>query len=149
MDQPLANAQGDIGLAHALDDAFLGNKMVLDEIAQTRGDTVLAVRDDGGVPQRDAERIAEQRDDGEPVGNRADHRGLGECFHVAPGRMLAVARTGNREQHAGDEQQADGDALHHAQAAAAVGVFGDVALLDDVCCFFHCYLKVSSWSVNR
>ena len=54
--------------------------------ARLRADAVLVGRDDRGVRNRQAERMAEQRDHREPVGDRADHRGLGEGRDVAPGR---------------------------------------------------------------
>src|SRR3546814_11115755 len=50
-------------------------------------DACLAARDDRRVRDRQTQRVAEQRGDGEPVGDRADHGGFGERGDVAPGRM--------------------------------------------------------------
>ena len=50
-------------------------------------DPVLVARDDRGVRDRQAERVAEQRGDREPVGEAADQPRLGEGADEAPGRM--------------------------------------------------------------
>ena len=64
-------------------------KLSCDELAEAAPDLVLAPRDDRRVRDREAERVAEQRGDGEPVGERADHRRLGERLarsRPTPGR---------------------------------------------------------------
>ena len=54
-----------------------------DEPPQRAAEPVLLARDDGGVRDRQAERVAEQRGDREPVGDAADEPGLGGGFQQA------------------------------------------------------------------
>ena len=61
-----------------------GDHVVGDEAAQRATKTLLLVRDDRGVRDRDAERVAKQRGNGEPVGDAPDEAGLGGC--LAAGR---------------------------------------------------------------
>ncbi len=61
---------------------------------------------------RQAERAAKQRGDGEPVGDRADHGGLGEGREIAPGRMPIFHHGGQGVEQGGKQQQKAGDQLH-------------------------------------
>ena len=58
-------------------------EILLEEIGQRLADAVLVARDDRGVGDGQAERVAEQSGDREPVGQPADHRRLGERLDVA------------------------------------------------------------------
>ena len=58
-------------------DLGLGEDVVGDEAAERPAEPRLLRRDDGGVRDRQAERMAEQRGDREPVGDAADEPGLG------------------------------------------------------------------------
>ena len=60
---------------------FLGGKDVgRDEAAERGAEPLLLPRDDGGVRDGDAKRVAEQRGDREPVGDAADESGLGAAW---------------------------------------------------------------------
>src|SRR5919201_3299691 len=67
-------------------DDLARQEVALHEAAEAPPDAVLARRDDGGVRDRDAERVPEERGDGEPVGEPADHRRLGGSAHGAEPR---------------------------------------------------------------
>ena len=85
---------------------------MLDEVAERAPDPVLAVGDDGGVGDRDVERMAEQRRDREPVGEATDHRRLRRGPDVAEPGMLRLQDEGHQEHGAHDDEQARRPALH-------------------------------------
>ena len=87
-------------------------KLVCDELAERAADLVLAVRDDRRVRDRDAERMAEQGGDGEPVGERADHRRLGEGADVADPAVLLLLPAGDEEDDGDDNRSAVANDLH-------------------------------------
>ena len=70
-------------------------EILLQEIRQRFADAVLVARDDRGVRDGEAERVAEQGRHREPVGKAADHRGFGERFHVAE-RGIGVLERASR-----------------------------------------------------
>jgi hypothetical protein len=74
--------------------------MHLNELAEAGGDPVPVVRDNRGVRDRQAERMPEQGDDREPVGQTADRRRLGKGGKEAQSRMQVL--DGARDQ-GGDE----------------------------------------------
>ena len=76
----------DVGGPHPLGDGVGGEEAGLDELAERLAELLLALGDDRGVGDRQPERVAEQRHHGEPVGQPADHRGLGGGLHVARAR---------------------------------------------------------------
>ena len=83
--------------------------------AQALADLVLLARDDRGVRDRQPQRVPEQRGDGEPVGQRADHRGLGGRPHVAdPAPTSAAEQHAGEEDHGGEQEQPGGQPLHPA-----------------------------------
>lgn len=59
--------------------------------------------------------MAEQGSDREPVGDRTDHRRLGERRQIAPGRMYRSHAGGQHVQERGQEQKPQGDGLHARQ----------------------------------
>ena len=71
-------------------------------------------RDQGGVRDRQAERVPEQSRDGEPVGDRPDHRRLGRRVQVPP---AAAPVEGQDVDHRGQAQQAQRDRAHPSQPA--------------------------------
>ncbi len=75
--QPLADPQRDGRGRDPLADDPLLEEVLADELLQPAPELVLALRDQRRVRDRDAERVLEERRDGEPVGDRADHRRLG------------------------------------------------------------------------
>ncbi len=88
----------------------------LDEVAEVGTDLILLARDDGGVPDGNTERVAEERDDGEPVGEGADHGSFGEGADVVPANDPddgAIAeRMGHGEEHGHEHERSGGDELH-------------------------------------
>ena len=122
--QPLAAAQRDLR-ARELGAHDVGCQEVrLDELAECAADLVLAARDDRGVRDRESERTAEQRGDGEPVGKRSDHAALGSSTHVAePGQpLLQRERDDERDGH--EQERAERDRLHAAQRAQSFLIGG-------------------------
>ena len=79
-------------------------------------DAVLVARDDRGVRDRQAERVAEQRGDREPVGEAADHGRLGECLDPAERGVGGFEQSGYPEQGGHHHQQAGGGRLHSGRA---------------------------------
>ena len=79
---------------------------------------VLARRDDRRVRDREPQRVAEQRRDREPVGQRADHRRLGAGLHVADPalRVRPDGHDGHDVDQRGQDEQTRGHSLHPAQA---------------------------------
>jgi hypothetical protein len=68
----MAQQAGQIELGERERDVRFGEYVVGDEAAECRAEPGLLVGDDGGVRDGQAERVAEQRGDGEPVGDAAD-----------------------------------------------------------------------------
>ena len=69
---------------HPFDDDVGGEEVLLHEGTERLAELVLAFADDGGVGDREAERVAEQRGHREPVGHATHHRRLGRSLDVAP-----------------------------------------------------------------
>ena len=100
--QPAAEPLADVDAGQSLGDHLAGQEVALDELAEAAPDLVLAPGDDRRVRDGQAERVAEQRGDGEPVGQRADHRRLGAGPDVADPRrpvvLVASRRRGRRRR---------------------------------------------------
>ena len=95
--QEAADRAGEVDVAHPPRDHRRDQEIVLEEGGQRVADAVLVARDDRGVRDRQAERMAEQGGDREPVGQAADHRRLGEGLHVAePGIAMLEVRARRR-----------------------------------------------------
>ena len=75
-------AAGDVDVAHPPRDHRRDQEILLEEVGERLADPVLVARDDRGVRDRQAERVAEQRRHREPVGEAADHRRFGERLDV-------------------------------------------------------------------
>ena len=120
--QPPTEALGDARRREPLADDVGREEVALHEVAEAAADVVLAARDDRRVGDRDAERVAEQGGDGEPVGEGADHRRLRCRLEVAdPGRLL-LERPSEHEHDGGEHQQPRGEQLHPSQIAGALDV---------------------------
>ena len=80
--------------------------------ASVVGDPVLVARDDRGVRDRQAERMAEQRGHREPVGQPADHRRFGERADEADRGVqpLVRARVSDVQRRHRDQQPGRDDA---------------------------------------
>ena len=107
-----ADRAGDVDVAHPPRDHRGDQEIVAQEGGEGLADPVLVARDDRGVRDRDAERMAEQGGDREPVGEAADHRRLGERLDEAERRIGFVEAVGgeedrrHRDQHAGRDRPA-------------------------------------------
>ena len=101
----------------------LGREEVrLDELAEILGDAMMVARHDLGVRERQAERPAEQRDDGIPVGQSAD-RGRGrEGRDVPPGPMHRLEVPGDHEERGRRHQQHCRRELDPSQGPRALGI---------------------------
>src|SRR5574338_1238202 len=74
-------------------------EVVLHEAAEAPADAILATRDDRGVRDRNAHRVAEQRGDREPVREPTHHRRLGRgAYEPEPG-VLPLEHRGDDEYH--------------------------------------------------
>jgi hypothetical protein len=87
-------------------DDLTREEVVADEVAETAADAVLPLGDDRRVRDGDAHRVPEERGDGEPVGDPADHRGLGRGAEQGDpeGRQ---ARSEVRDQGRGEEEDGE------------------------------------------
>ena len=79
--------RGEVDRPHPLRHQTRNQEIVLEKIGQRVADPVLVARNDRGVRDRQAHRVAEQGGDGEPVSKPADHRRLGEGPHKAQSRV--------------------------------------------------------------
>ena len=115
--QPPREAAGGIEALELLQHLIVAEEIGADEGRQVLADPILVARDDRGVRDRQPERMPEQRDDREPVGDRADHRRLCERGDVAPRRVAVVQQRGDDVDRSGSRQQAERDRLHALQIA--------------------------------
>ena len=116
--QPLAQPGRRVEHLQPCQQVLRFQEVVAHERGQAVGDARLVARDDGGVRDRQAQRVAEQRHHREPVGQRA-HRGrFAERRHPGPHALVAHRVA---EHEAGDhgQQHRHGDGLHPAQLGAA------------------------------
>ncbi len=111
-----AGRPGDVDILHSPRDDRRDQEIFLEEIGERLADPVLVARDDRGVRDGQAERVAEQRGDREPVGEAADHRRLGECLDVGQPGILRLERAGGDENAGHHHQQAGRDDLHALRA---------------------------------
>ena len=117
--QPVGDEGGEIDLAQPRLDRLGRQEVGLDELAQRVGDAQVVARDDGGVRDRQAERPAEQGDDGVPVGEPAHRRRRGEGRDVAPRPVPRFEMTRHDEQRRREDQQRGRRKLDAAQIAGA------------------------------
>jgi hypothetical protein len=113
----LAGHPCDIQPTHPPRDHGGGQEIVLQELSQRGADPVLVLGDDGGVRDRQAERMPEQGGDREPVGEAADHRRLRKGANEAPGRVEMVVMAGEKEDRGHHHEHAGGDDPHAPDAA--------------------------------
>ena len=119
MSSQLAARVGTSASCESLDHQIAVQEVVLHELAEPGADLGLASRHDRRVRDRDAERVPEQGRDGEPIGERTDHRRLGERLDVAD-RAVAVAERAGQDVHdRRGQEQSGGDELHVPQAGSA------------------------------
>jgi hypothetical protein len=87
-------------------------EVVLHEVAETPADPVLPAWNDGGMRDRDTQRVPEQRGDGEPVRNAADHRCLGGGPDVAQPGVPGLERPRADEDEPHQDQETGRPELH-------------------------------------
>ena len=101
---------------------LLGEEVVLHELAERLADLILAVRDDRRVRNGHAERMTEQCGDREPVGERADHRRLGEGADGSDGRVVRLLPAGDEVDDRDEHQQTERERLHPAHRCAPLEI---------------------------
>ena len=120
--QPARRHPGEIGTPQPVGDRCRFQKVRFDEAGQAAGDPVLVSRYNGRMRDRQTERPAEQCHHGEPVGNAARQRRLGDVLgEQRPEARLGIEEGGG-EEGCGHEQQAGRDQL----LAAAIPRLGGV-----------------------
>ncbi len=109
--QPVGQPRSRVELLQLRQHLRGAQEVVADEAREVGADAVLVGRDDRGVRNGQAERMPKQRDHREPVGDGADHRGLGKSRDVAEPRMARLEGFGQRVQQRGGDEQAERDAF--------------------------------------
>ena len=94
------------------------------ELLEPPAEVVLALRDQGGVRDRQPERVLEESRHREPVRDRAHHRRLGAGVHE-PEEPDAVPR--HDVHHRGEQQEPHRDRAHPPQARAAERVSSGIS----------------------
>ena len=114
--EPAAESLTDVDAGQSFGEHLVGQEVALHELAEAAADLVLAARDDRRVRDRQPERMTEQRGDGEPVGERTDHRRFGARSHVAdPGGAVVLVGAGDEVDDRGEHEEAGGERLHPPQ----------------------------------
>ena len=120
--QPITETFTDVGTGQAFVQHLARQEVGLHELAERATDLVLAMRNDRGVRDGYAERMSEERRHGEPIGQRADHRRLGEGPEVDRPMHDAPAAPGDEEQDRHSDEKRRGDDLHLAECTAALKI---------------------------
>ena len=113
--EPPGGKTGEVDRREARDGDAGTEEIVGDEAAERRPDSALVFRHDGGVGNRQSERMAKERDDGEPVGACSHHarfRERAEIGRPGPGRRRPTRQEIDRGHH---DKQHRGDRAHPAQ----------------------------------
>ncbi len=122
--QPFACPPGDADGAD-LRRHRLGVKEVRrDERGEAGTEGVLLAGDDRGVRDRQAEGVAEEGGDGEPVGDRPDHRGLGAAGDEAPHAAEVGEEVRGEEDQGGEDEQGERERAHPLQPPRPLLVLG-------------------------
>ena len=116
-DEPPRGSAGHSGGPQPFDHRVTGEEVLLHKGPQRAAQLVLPGRDQGGVGDRQPQRMAEQRGDGEPVGQPADHRGLGRRPEIAPAGVVILGDPRPDEHDGRGEQQSCRARLHPSQIA--------------------------------
>ncbi len=120
--QPVGHEGGEVDFAQARFDRLGRQEVRLDELAEILGDAMMIARHDRSVRDRQAERPAEQGNDGIPVGQSADGRRRGKGRDIAPGPMERLVVPRHDEQHGRRHQQQRGRELDPPQRPGAFSV---------------------------
>jgi hypothetical protein len=90
-------------------------EIIGDEAAERRPDALLIVGNDRGVRDRDAERVAKQGDDREPIGTSADHAGFREGAQIRQPRPIKPRHGRGKENRRHQHEQRGRDDPHAQQ----------------------------------
>ena len=119
--QPVTKPSPDTGLGEPLAQHLMGQEVGFDELTETSTDLILAVRDDCGVGDWQAQRMAEQCCHSKPVGERTDHRRLCKGSHV-PNPTIAPVDLGDHEHNPSDHEHRRCEQLHLSQTRLFVEI---------------------------
>ena len=119
--KPVAEPQRHLRGEEALADDLLGEEVLRDEVLQAPTELPLALGDQRGMRDRDAQRVPEERRHREPVGQRAHHRGTCGGVDIAP-RPVRLRPQGDQIHGRGQDEQAQRDEPHPLEAGAASGI---------------------------
>ena len=100
-------------------------EVVLDEVAEDLADPVLLLLHDGGVGDRDPQRMPKQGRHGEPVRDPAHQRGLGRGPHVGQPGIDVLVHLGHDEDDQGHHEEPGRRHLHPFQGGSAGGFVGE------------------------
>jgi hypothetical protein len=120
--RPAGDAPRELHPGQAALDDVAPQEVVLEEVPEAAPDPLLPRRDDRGVGDRDAERIPEQRRDGEPVGESTHHRRLGGGADPSEPRVARFVEAAGDEDEAHEHEQSRRAPLHDREALRLVGV---------------------------
>ncbi len=122
--EPDSDPPRDAGRGDPVADDRLLEEVLAHELLEPPAEVVLALRDQGGVRDRQPERVLEESRHREPVRDRAHHRRLGAGVHE-PEEPVAVPR--HDVHHRGEQQEPHRDRAHPPQARAAERVSSGIS----------------------
>ena len=110
------NGAGHVHAPHPPRDDGRYQEVGAQERCQRVADAILVTRHDRGMRDRQTERMAEQRGNGEPVSQAADHCRFGEGAQIAEPRMLIDQRPRDEIERRHHDQQSSRDDPHPHQS---------------------------------
>jgi hypothetical protein len=118
--QPGRQAGGGLGRLDAVGEDVGVEEVLLDELAERGRELVLALDDQSGVRDRQAQGTTEQGRHREPVRDAADHRRLGAGLHVAEQGPVGACHGHADEQGRHHREERGGPSARDRQAALAL-----------------------------
>ncbi len=122
--EPLGQTAAHVERAEPVFDHVARQEVALHERAERAPHAILLGGDDRRVRNRNAERMAEQRGDGEPVGQAADHSGLHRRTNDPQPRVPNLENARDDEQHRRGDEQQRGAPLHRVELRLARRLVG-------------------------
>ena len=110
--EPAGDRPRDVEPAGAPRDDDRDQEVRPEELRERIADPILVARHDRGVGDRQAERVAEQRGDREPVRQTADHRRLGKRADEPERGVDGDERAAGEERRGHEHEQPGGDDPH-------------------------------------
>ena len=122
--EPLTQPAGHLCITHLGLDHIGREEVLPHEGPEPFTQLVLLALDDGRVRDLEPEWVAEQRGDGKPVGQGADHPGFSGRPDIPEptGAATGLTPSAGQEDHGRAEQKTQGHGLHLAQIAGPLGV---------------------------